>query len=292
MPARRNRTKRPEGAAEKAINTTPTLNEVPTAWLSEPNWYLWGGGFLLLGRSEGIVRAHAHHAIQIVIALDGKPAIRADGTDWQTGEGFIVLPDVRHSFDGRGAVSAMLFMDPESNEGDWLRATLMQPITFVHGARIADCGLALRKFYERPLDGMDTHTLVRHCVQSLAVGAPPSRRSDPRIARSLRSINESADLRLTLEEVAATVFLSPSRFAHLFRQQVGLPFRHYVLWRKLARAVLAIGRGETMTDAAQAADFADAAHLTRTFNSMFGIRPSALMRGKFFEIHSPFEEHG
>ena len=117
------------------------------------------------------------------------------------------------------------------------------------------------------------------------------RRRDPRITRSLKRINESADLRVSLEDIAATVFLSPSRFAHLFKQQVGLPFRHYVLWRKLARAILAIGRGETMVDAAQAADFADAAHLTRTFHQMFGIKPSAMMRGRFFEIQSPFEEY-
>ena len=53
--------------------------------------------------------------------------------------------------------------------------------------------------------------------------------------------------------------------------------------------MLAIGQGETMTDAAHVADFADAAHLTRTFNQMFGIAPSALMRGRFFQIDSPFE---
>jgi AraC-like DNA-binding protein len=123
----------------------------------------------------------------------------------------------------------------------------------------------------------------------MCAGAPPARRRDLRITASLRTIRESRDLRLTLESLAAGAFLSPSRFAPLFRQQVGLPFRRYILWRKLARAVLAIGQGESMTSAAQEADFADAAHLTRTFNQMFGIPPSALMRGKFQEINSPFE---
>ncbi|HNP36226.1 MAG TPA: AraC family transcriptional regulator [Woeseiaceae bacterium] len=269
----------------------PAENEVATAWLSEPRWYLWDGGFLLLGRSEGIVRAHAHHAIQIVIGLDGEPAICTDGDDWQAGRGFIVLPDVRHSYDGRGAISVMLFVDPESNEGTWLRTSLTEPITFVPDARLADCAPAFRTFHERPLEAMDIHDLVRHCVHALSAGVPPLRRRDPRISKSLKRINQSADLRVSLEDVATTVFLSPSRFAHLFRQQLGLPFRHYLLWRKLARAVLAIGRGESMTDAAQAADFADAAHLTRTFRRMFGINPLALMRGQFFEIDSPFEEH-
>jgi hypothetical protein len=37
--------------------------------LSVPRWYLWEGGFLLSARARGVVPAHAHHAIQIVIAL-------------------------------------------------------------------------------------------------------------------------------------------------------------------------------------------------------------------------------
>jgi AraC-like DNA-binding protein len=69
---------------------------------------------------------------------------------------------------------------------------------------------------------------------------------------------------------------------------VGLPFRRYILWRKLTRAMVAIGSEGTIATAAHAADFADAAHLTRTFYQMFGMAPSALMRGRFAEIASPF----
>lgn len=243
----------------------------------------------MLGRNEGIVGAHAHHAIQVVIALNGEPAICAEGGSWQSGRGFIVLPDVAHSYDGRGADGAMLFVDPESSEGEWLRASLAHEITFVPDARLADCSSEIRQFCEQPLESMEARSLIRHCIHSLCAGAPPPRRWDSRITKALKTIRESKDLRVSLEDIAATVFLSPSRFAHLFVEQVGLPFRRYLLWRKLARAMLAVGHGETMTDAAQGADFADAAHLTRTFNQMFGIAPSALMRGRFFEIGSPFE---
>ena len=119
-------------------------------------------------------------------------------------------------------------------------------------------------------------------------GAPPIRKLDPRVATVLQTIRDSEDLRMSLEAAAEIVHLSPGRFAHLFKDEVGLPFRRYMLWRKVTRAMLAIGRERTLAAAAQKGDFADAAHLTRTFYQMFGIPPSVMMRGDFFEIPSPF----
>jgi len=49
---------------------------------------------------------------------------------------------------------------------------------------------------------------------------------------------------------------------------------------------------EAWRSAAHAADLADAAHLTRTFYQMVGMAPSALMRGDFVEIPSPFTSAG
>ena len=243
----------------------------------------------MLGRSEGVISAHSHHAIQVVFGLDGEPAVFAGDSGWRSGPGFIVLPNVVHSYDARGADAAMVFVDPESSEGEWLRTSLGDDITFVRGPRLADCIEELRNIREFPQESMEIRALIRRCVHALCAGAPPSRGRDSRISAALKRIKETQDLRVSQDEIAAAVFLSPSRFAHLFAQQLGLPFRRYLLWRKLARSMIAISHGESMTDAAQAADFADAAHLTRTFNQMFGISPSALMRGEFFEISSPFE---
>ena len=257
-------------------------------WLGVPHWYLWEGGFLLIGSGQGVVPPHAHHAIQIVMAWHGRVTICAQDDVWRDGSGLVVRPDVVHSFDAQGASAAMLFVDPESTEGSWLRSSLVQDITLVPEARLVSPVSALRTFAERPLEGMELGALIRHCVQALSAGAPPARRMDPRVSTVLRQIQEADELRVSLETAAAMAFLSPSRFAHLFKQQMGLPFRKYVLWRKLTRAMVAIGGSRTIADAAHGADFADAAHLTRTFYQMVGMAPSALMRGRFAEIPSPF----
>lgn len=257
-------------------------------WLSVPRWYLWDGGFLLLGRARGVVPAHSHHAIQIVISLDEPFLICAHPDAWLQSYGIVIRPDAVHSFDCNGACGAMLFVDPESAEGVWLQTLLTQDITTVPDARLASSVLELRTFIEQPFAGMEIGALIRHCVHALSPGPPPKRTLDPRITKVLRKIQTSDDLRISLDTAAGMAFLSPSRFAHLFRDQVGLPFSRYMLWRKMTRAMLAIASERTIADAAHAADFADAAHLTRTFYQMVGMAPSVLMRGTFAEVASPF----
>src|SRR5947207_15451755 len=83
-------------------------------WSGTPSWYLWDGGFFAIGRSEGVVPAHAHHAIQIVITFEGTVGLRGRRGEWRMGNGVVVRADVVHSYIGNGAVRAMLFLDPQS----------------------------------------------------------------------------------------------------------------------------------------------------------------------------------
>lgn len=267
-------------------------SEPATKWAEQPRWYLWDGGFLLVGRGQGIVPSHQHHAIQIVFAIDGEVGMRGTRGDWRMCRGAIVRHDVEHSFNANGALEAMLFVDPESAEGAWLRSGLREDITIVPDARLEAPVAELRRFVERPLESMGVEELSRHCVRALCAGAPPSRRIDERVSRVLAAIRGSDELRMSIDEAASMACLSSSRFAHLFKQQVGLAFRRYMLWRKLTRAMVVIGRGETISTAAHEADFADAAHLRRTFYQMVGLAPSLLMRGEFFVIAPPFEASG
>jgi AraC family transcriptional regulator len=234
------------------------------------------------------VAAHAHHAIQIVVALDGCVAIGGADGEWRETRGIIVRPDAEHSFDCNGALGVMVFVDPESSEGAWLSTSLRQDITIVPDSRLESMVPELARFAEQPDETTDIAPLVRQCIQGLRPGLAPARRLDSRVTTVLDAIRASDDLRMSLDQAADKACLSSTRFAHLFKEQVGLAFSRYILWRKLTRAMVAIASEDTIAAAAQAADFADAAHLTRTFYQMVGMAPSVLMRGDFIEIPSPF----
>jgi AraC-like DNA-binding protein len=70
--------------------------------------------------------------------------------------------------------------------------------------------------------------------------------------------------------------LSESRLQHLFRDQVGVPIRRYLLWHRYLTALSLLADGATVTRAAHAADFADSAHLARTAVRMNGFTPTKM----------------
>ena len=255
-----------------------------------PRAYLWEGGWIAISRASTVFPPHAHHVVQIILSLDVPIRIHADDGVWRTCRGCIVRPDATHSLDPCGAIVVFLYVDAESREGRWLGRALQEAITEIPPERFASCLPRLQLFWDRPPDAGEMTDLVLSLVRCLCVGPPPVHKVDARVARVLELIRRDDDLKLPLGEVAAQVFLSPSRLAHLFAEEMGLPFRRYVLWRKLTRAMQLISRGTSLSTAAHGSGFADSAHMTRTFHQMFGMNPKALLgRGELYEIPAPFD---
>lgn len=99
---------------------------------------------------------------------------------------------------------------------------------------------------------------------------------DLRVRKVIAWAVRQMDQPVSLAEAGAMCGLSASRLRHLFVEQTGLPFKTYLLWLRLTRAVEAIAGGLALTQAAHQAGFADSAHLSRTFRRMFGVAPTAL----------------
>ena len=116
-------------------------------------------------------------------------------------------------------------------------------------------------------------------LQALTGNVEPREASDERILRAVAYINANLDKKLTLDEVAGAAFLSPSRFRHLFVEETGMGLRPYILWRRFLLVWELAMKGESMSAAAHAAGFADAAHLSRTSKQMFGFPPTVMPIG-------------
>jgi AraC-like DNA-binding protein len=110
-----------------------------------------------------------------------------------------------------------------------------------------------------------------------AFGMRPRSPRDARIARVVREIERRPDSFGRLQDAAALACLSPSRFRARFDAELGLPFRRYRLWRRMAFVMRTVAVGGSLTEAAHVAGFSSSAHLSSTFKRTFGLTASDLL---------------
>jgi len=97
---------------------------------------------------------------------------------------------------------------------------------------------------------------------------------DPRISNIVEFLFEHGDDLTSVITLAANVGLSPSRFQHLFSQQIGVPFRRYRGWNRMRQAISEVIKGHNFTVAAHATGFSDSAHFSHEFRKTFGAAPT------------------
>jgi AraC-like DNA-binding protein len=218
---------------------------------------------------------HTHHAIQITLSLEGDFELRTE-EERQTGPAAAVASDARHVFRATG-VGAFLFLEPESRAGRAFAASAFPctTLTALPLAALAEPMATLAAWFRR---GGDEAEMIRHGQALVAALVEPGEvpPADKRVEAMLAYVAERIDGPIALPDAASAACLSPSRARHLFAAQTGLPFKTFVLWRRIEKAVSIYAGGASLTDAAHEAGFADSAHLSRTFRRTFGLPAAAL----------------
>jgi len=252
-----------------ALRSYPGLNKLANVSAAPFQLYVWPQRLLLLASACASNR-HRHHAAQITFGLDGPVIFENPQTGVHQADLLLIPPDIPHAHPAFGA-AVMLFLEPESS--DWARfsgraAGGLVPLSFESGLRCFARAAAAGDAAAAPI-------LVRHL---LGQDSTHNRSIDPVVSQACEEIRRRLNGLITLADLAKAVGRSPSRLAHRFREATGVPVRRFILWRRLRAAAEIAMRGSNLTEAAHAAGFADSAHLSRTFRSMFGIAPSFLFR--------------
>lgn len=221
---------------------------------------------------------HSHHAVQVTLALRGSFTL-------ETKEGPVsaaaaaVAPDTEHTFEATEGVIAHLFLDPDGRAGRTLQRTLFSSARLVPIAVSALADLPARllaDFDAFDVAGPELSALGRRLVAQLVPDSERDERPEARVRKMSAWAAARLDKPVSLADAAAHVGLSNGRARHLFVESTGLPFRTYLLWLRLTKAVELFSAGASLTDAAHAAGFSDSAHLSRTFRRMFGITADSL----------------
>lgn len=256
--------------------TPPRMEKIASGHIS-----FWQGGSLWVFEVPRSATAptrnamHAHHAFQLTFALGGSFALHLED-HILPGPAALVAPDTAHAFEASGLV-ALLFVEPESRAGRALsRLTQGRPAAPIDAVQASDAPSLIRRAFDDPAHRRAALRETGRLICDRIAGHVASTDLDRRVRRMIQWASDNLDHAFSVNDAASGVGLSPSRASHLFVEQTGLPFRTYVLWLRLTRAVEAHTGGLSLTDAAQEAGFADSAHLSRTFRRMFGMPAASL----------------
>ena len=95
------------------------------------------------------------------------------------------------------------------------------------------------------------------------------------ISRAMEYIAENCTLPITLEEVAATIHLTPSYFSKLFAEINGSGFVKYLTEQRVEHAKLLLTTtNDTVTDIAFASGFGSFSSFSRAFRAVVGVTPN------------------
>ena len=102
---------------------------------------------------------------------------------------------------------------------------------------------------------------------------------DPRLKRAIEFIDQHYGSDLGLVRVAREAFLSPSRFSHLFKSEMGLPFIEYLTKVRMQKARAILKNSEkSIAQVALEVGYQDQSYFTKVFKKSEGMSPKSFSK--------------
>lgn len=244
--------------------------------------HIFRDGFIFTSPWVCTARTTRYPAV-LLLSLDGiTPFVLDAGSMARPVMAAAVAPHVARGLDARRTRLMSLNIEPS------------HPL-FGHFRQVGGCGIQVldrRVFndfngemeacYHGRLGLDEAESLFDRLLACAVAALPPARPRDVRISRLLTVLGENPFMSLT--QLAGVLGLSYNRLSHLFSAEVGVSLRGYQRWVKVRQASLQMNSGLLLTDIAQHAGFSDSAHLARTFQQMYGIRPSYILDNQCMQV--------
>lgn len=252
-------------------------------WLNNDRVFYAG----LLGavsvRTMGGWLIYASLGAPLRIALeDAGAGISANDAPWQSAQLAVVPPWVPHRVACDERLICSITIEPETVDEAALPAWLRQ-----HAGPVPDAHPELLPMLQRlrrthawlrgPGRSVDWQTA---CFDQALFGAPlPARAIDPRIAQVLQAMRDDPAQLTTAQACAERVGLSFSRFLHLFKAEVGAPYRSLRTWKRARSLLHHVTRDTALVHVALDTGYPDSTHFSHSIRQVYGLKPRDLFAG-------------
>jgi len=211
---------------------------------------------------------HSHPILELVKAKNGSFSLQTDQATHDQLKAAIILPNQPHALLADHCTVDIIIMEP-------LTFTIEEMLNFLD--------LEKTKAY---YTYQESHPFIEQIIAKITTQTvPQSTQLDERIAKCIQFIHHHIQQKkLSLSLLADHVHLSTSRLSHLFKAIMGVPIQKYITWVRIKSAInIALANGIDLQDAALSSGFYDAAHFSRKFKEMMGVKPSSAYNSRIVQ---------
>lgn len=257
--------------------------DAPSGWGDQPTrGIFWPSQAIAVGPGW-FSDFHHHYATQVCISLGAPLRVRTSASGPYTEQrSLIVGPHVPHVLETTGIPCFVLWSESRAlaTLASHLRITSASELPTLPEELLSVLRPHLLASGEQALEEQVGRALLSRVLTTLVGPSWDEGPDDLRIATAVSLVTPQFLIEESqpIKRLATCVHLSPGRFRHLFRIEMGISVQSYLRWRRLYAAMRATVHGASLTEAAHAAGFADSAHLTRVFRATFGLPPSRIFK--------------
>jgi AraC-like DNA-binding protein len=114
------------------------------------------------------------------------------------------------------------------------------------------------------------------------------RQTDWRIRAVIDNIRSDPSALLSAAECAEHAHLSFSRFLHLFKEEMGVPFRSFRTWKRARNLLHYVNRASNLVRVAMDTGYPDSAHFSHSIRRVYGLKPKDIFAGsRRLSIYAP-----
>ncbi|QIQ21392.1 helix-turn-helix transcriptional regulator [Zophobihabitans entericus] len=242
---------------------------------------------LLIVDAPFYTQKHRHQFLHIILTLDHySMGVQVAGQDVIC-QGLILQSNTEHVLNLQDRSSVLLLIDNTSSLGQLIKKRYLNsdkkyfilPMPMVS---------ALRELFASISNNViDTKTYHRYWVSFYQILGLEShlylvQEKDQRITKALELLNAKDNYHLSLAQVAEMVYLSPSRFSHLFKEYTGCTLKSHLLFKQVLSALILVSKGRSITESALEAGFDSPSHFSTACKRLVGFSPNIMYQVSCF----------
>ena len=215
---------------------------------------------------------HSHPTVEIIIAKTGDFTLWTDSLSFNNLKFAIIPANRKHKLSSTNCELKIIMIEHHNN-------------VVAENLKLADIDFSNGFFLQSNPDKQIIQT--ENLIQKIRSGQALNN-YDYRISETIEYLNQNdLEYDVMIKTLRTITNLSESRLSHLFKSNIGISLKKYLIWSKLKSTIKNhLDSKDDLFSALIKSGFYDQPHFSKSFKSMLGVKPSKAYNSRIIQVLS------